>query len=72
MRRNTGLCIFLIVLFLTFNTIAMPNTNQQVQEYEELMNLIADSDVPGWVAEYYGYTIEPTVSSEPANAVLTD
>ena len=72
MRKNTGLCIFLIVLFLTFNTIAMPNTNQQVQEYEELMNLIADSDVPGWVAEYYGYTIEPAVSSEPANTVLTD
>jgi len=71
MRKNTGLCIFLIALFFILNTIVMPNTDYQIREYEELMEAIASSDMPAWVAGY-GYTVEPAVSSEPANTVLTD
>lgn len=49
----------------------MPNTDNQIREYEELMEAIANSDMPAWVAGY-GYTIEPAASSEPAITVLTD
>jgi hypothetical protein len=49
----------------------MPNTDNQLREYEELMEAIANSDMPAWVAGY-GYTIEPAASTQPANTVLTD
>jgi hypothetical protein len=56
---------------LSLITIIMPNTDNQIREYEELMEAIANSDMPAWVAGY-GYTIEPAASTQPANTVLTD